>query len=246
MPLIRLRLTYANVTATLALFAALGGFSYAVVTDGARDDDATPAGAEQSNAGTASRGGSQRAAIGQQPSPSRGCCYVPGAGLVEVKSGTGRTTQLTHYQYGSTLRSSGPKSNLFEFFLGSRGTGQPQLSVRSNGSPAGASLQARNARDTSGIAIDYGKPLRPRLQLEDDGRVPRAVLGIENPQVGGSIALATKTRGVLEDHVTLDNLGTLSNDGDVVFGNEASDKVLFHGATTSGAQGRIPASSTMR
>src|SRR5439155_24947453 len=90
----------------------------------------------------------------------------------------------------------------------------------------------------SGIVIDSGEPLRPRLHLEDDGRVPGAVLGIDNPQPGGSIAMATGSPQ--HDHVTLDAQGTLSADGDVVFGNQASDKVLFHGATGSGAQGTDP------
>jgi hypothetical protein len=208
---------------------------------GPSDVQAAPAGTSQSNAAAFSFGGAQRAAIGQQPNDPQGaCCYIPGSGLLEVSSGTGRTTQLSHYWYGSTLRSSGPDSNVFEFFLGDDGTGQAQLSVRNNGNGSGASVQARNGTDTSGFVLDYGEPLRPRLHLEDDGRAPGAVLGIENPQVGGKIALATNTNGVLQDHVTLDNLGTLSSDGNVVFGTQASDKVLFHGATTSGAQGIDP------
>jgi hypothetical protein len=76
------------------------------------------------------------------------------------------------------------------------------------------------------------------LHLEDDARVPGAVLGIENPQPGGSIALATGSP--LLDHVTLDAQGALSADGDVAFGDQASDKVLFHGASGSGEQGTDP------
>jgi hypothetical protein len=209
---------------------------------GPSDVDAEPAGATQSDAATFSFGGDQRAAIGQQPNDPAGfeCCVVPGSGFLQVDSGTGRRTELTHYTFGSTLRSSGPMSNVFEFFLGSAGTGQPQLSVRGNGNSSGASLQARNVGDTSGIVLDYGKPLRPRLHLEDDGRVPGAVLGIENPQAGGKIALATADNGVLEDHVTLDSSGVFSTDGDNVFGDAPSDKVLFHGSSGSGAQGTDP------
>jgi hypothetical protein len=209
---------------------------------GPSEVNAAPADTTQSNAATFSFGGAQRVAIGQQPNDPPACCYVPGSGLVEVASGTGRHTQLTHYQYGSTLRSTGPESNIFEFFLGDDGTGQAALSVRNNGNGSGASVQARNGADTSGIVIDYAEPLRPRLHLEDDGRVPGAVLGIENPQAGGTIALATRTGGLLVDHMVLDSLGTLTTDGNVVFGNQASDKVLFHGATGSGAQGTDPGS----
>ena len=195
---------------------------------------------EQLNTATFAFGGNQLVAIGQQPTQPKECCIMPGAGLVELASGGGRTTQLTHYAHGSMLRSRGPLSNVFEFFLGDKGTGQAELSVRNNGNATGAAVDARNAQDTSGFVLDYANALRPRLHLQDDGRVPGAVLGIENPQTGGAIALATRTNGVLLDHVTLDALGRLSADGDVAFGNEASDKVLFHGAGGSGAQGQDP------
>jgi hypothetical protein len=256
------RLTYANVIATLALFIAIGGSSYAAVAIAGRDDvhrslsgrdmvreskrgnpadvNVPPAGATQKNAVTFSFGGKRRVAIGQQPIDDPKCCYVPGAGIVQVNSGTGRTARLTHYAYGSTIQTTGPKSNLFEFFLGSAGTGQPQLSVRSNGTSSGASIQARNVGDTSGIVIDYAWPLRPRLTLENDNNVPGAVLGIENPQPGGKIAFATKTGGQMHDHMTLDDSGALSTDNDVAFGDRASDKVRFHGSKGSGAQGTDP------
>jgi hypothetical protein len=207
---------------------------------GPSDVNAPAATDQQRDAATFSFGGTQLAAVGQQPTQNAPCCVVPGSGLMEVDSGTGRSIQLTHYTFGSTLLSSGPGSNVFEFWLGTPGTGQPQLSVRGNGNSPGASVQARNVGDTNGFLLDYGDPLRPRLHLEDNGAVPGAVLGIENPQTGGKIALATKTGGVMEDHVTLDDQGTLSTDGDSIFGNQASDKVLFHGATTSGAQGTDP------
>lgn len=209
---------------------------------GPSDVDAAPAGTSQSNAATFSFGGAQRAAIGQQPNQPQSCCFVPGSGLMEVKSGTGRTTQLTHYGFGSTIRSSGPSSGIFEFFLGSQGTsGQAQLSVRNNGNGTGASVQARNATDTSGVILNYADALRPRLEVENNGQSPGAVLGIENASAGGAIKLATGGNGgPPHDHVTLDSSGLFSSDGDVSFGDSASDKVLFHGAATSGAQGTDP------
>jgi hypothetical protein len=327
---LRKRLTYANVIATLALFVALGGSSYAAISITGRDvrdgsltgsdlkrasigtreirdgsvakrdltkslqeshmpagsasgqgpkGDTGPAGSQgqpgadgkpgadgapgakgdpgppgpsdvegpvatdhQSTAATFSFGGQQLASIGQQANENNTCCSLPGSGFMKVNSGTGRTTELTHYLYGSTLRSSGPNSNLFEFFLGSPNTGEPQISVRGNGTSSGASINARNVGDTSGIAIDYSDPQRPSLELDDDGRVPNATLGIQNPQDNGRIALTTRTNGVLEDHVTLDSMGTLSADSDVRLGNSALDRVLFHGSTGSGLQGTDPGS----
>jgi hypothetical protein len=209
---------------------------------GPSDVDAPAAGVEPSTAATFSFGGQRLAAIAQQPNDPDGfeCCVVPGAGALQVDSGTGRRTELTHYTYGSTLRSSGPMSNVFEFWLGSEGTGQPQLSVRGNGSSSGASVQARNVGDTSGFVLDYAQPLRPSLYLEDDGRVPGAVLGIENPQPDGSIALATRGSDGVLDRVKVASNGTLSANGDVTFGDATADKVLFHGSNGSGAQGQDP------
>jgi hypothetical protein len=209
---------------------------------GPSDVNVPAAGVEQATAATFSFGGERRAAVGQQPNDPDGfqCCVVPGSGLLQVDSGTGRRTELTHYTYGSTLRSTGPMSNVFEFFLGSADTGQPQLSVRGNGTSSGASVQARNVGDTSGLVLDYGDPLRPRLHLEDDGRVPGAVLGIENPQVGGSIALATRGDDGFLDRVKVAADGTLSATGNVAFGDGVGDKVLFHGSSGSGAQGQDP------
>jgi hypothetical protein len=165
---------------------------------------------------------------------------VAGSGALQVDSGTGRRTELTHYTYGSTIRSSGPASNVFEFWLGSAGTGQPQLSVRGNGNSGGASVQARNVGDTNGIVLDYGEPLRPRLHLEDDGRVPGATLAIENPQPSGAIALATRGADGFHDRVKIASDGTLSSNGGVAFGDAVGDKVLFHGSSASGAQGQDP------
>jgi hypothetical protein len=208
---------------------------------GPSDVNAPKADTAQVNAATFSFGGEQRVAIGQQPNPVGCGCYVPGSGLVQVDSGTGRSTQLTHYYYGSTMRSSGPGSGIFEFFLGSPDTdGQAQLSVRNNGNGTGASVQARNGSDTSGLILDYANALRPRLLLEDNGLAPGATMAIENPEAGGKIVLATKKNGLLIDHVSLDSSGLFSTDGGVKFGSTPSDQVLFHGANMSGAQGADP------
>jgi Collagen triple helix repeat (20 copies) len=197
---------------------------------------------QNKTAATFSFDGSQRAAIGQNATQNPDCglgpCPVGGAGYVQVDSGTGRSLSLTHYLYGSTIQTKGPGASIFEFLLGDDGFSQPELSVRSNGNPVGASLQARNAQDTNGLVLDYGEPLRPRLHLQDDGRAPGAVLGIDNPQPGGSIALATGSPQL--DRVTIDSNGKLTVGGDVAFGTGASDKVLFHGASGSGAQGTDP------
>ena len=89
--------------------------------------------------------------------------------------------------------------------------------------------------------LDFGKPLRPRLHLPDsDTDATNAVLGIENSEPNGSIALATMTGGQLRDHIVLAADGTLSTDGDADIGDEASDTVRFHGAATSGDQGDDP------
>lgn len=202
---------------------------------GPSDVNASVAGEDPSTAATFSFGGDQRVSIGQQGSAKPP--LEAGSGFVDVGSENGRHVQLGHYWWGSTLAATGPDSHLFEFLLGNDGS-QPQLSVRNNGTGLGASVQARNADDTSGIVLDYLNPLRPRLHLEDDSRVPGAVLAIENPQPGGAVTLATGQP--LADHLTLDPNGALSTDGNVAFGNQASDKVLFHGATGSGAQGTDP------
>src|SRR4051812_30836673 len=215
---------------------------------GPSDVDVAAAGTQQKNAATFSFGGAQRAAIGQQPTDPPGCCTNdPGAGLMEVASPTGRVTQLTHYGFGSTIRSKGPDSGVFEFWLGSAGTNsQPQLSVRNNGNGIGASVQARNSTDTSGLLLDFGRPLRPRLAPGNNGQVPNATVAIENPAAGGKIVLATGGNGIQPlDHVTLDNAGQLSSDADVRFGDAASDKVLFHGSSASGAQGSDPGALDM-
>lgn len=208
---------------------------------GPTDVDRPAAGSEPVSAATFAFGGERRVAIGQQANQPPTCCYTPGAGFVQVDSGDGRSAELTHYEFGASMRTSGPGASIFEFFLGDAGNpGQAQLSVRNNGNGSGASVQARNAADTSGIVLDYGSALRPSLHLEDDGRVPGAVMGIENPQPEGVIAFATRTGGQLVDHLTLDSGGTLRSTGDALFGDDLADRVVFHGEVGSGLQGPDP------
>ena len=118
-------------------------------------------------------------------------------------SGDGRTSQFTHYQYGTTIRSWGPMSNIMELWLGDVGTESPNFSVRAYNSALGAIVQARDGGDINGLQLNFVKPLRPRLTIEDDDQIPSAVIGIENPKPQGSIALATKQAGELRDHLTV-------------------------------------------
>lgn len=208
---------------------------------GPSDVETTPATTSDKSAATFSLGGKQLVSIGQMANLTTECCFTPGSGVVQVDSGDGRTAQLTHYPYGTTIRTKGANSSIFEFHLGDPGhPGQAQLSVRNNGNGTGASVQARNRFDTAGVILDFANDLRPRLQVEDNDKATGAVLGIENPQQDGSIALATKTNGSMDDHVTLAGNGHLNSDGDVSFGNDVADKVIFHGAAVSGAQGSDP------
>src|SRR4051812_12920676 len=109
------RLTYANVTSTLALCFALAGGSFAAVdrSTGPVEVDSPAATEEQVNAATYSFDADPRAIIGQQSSRDQN----PGSGFFEVRSGDGRTSQFTHYQYGTTLRSTGLVSNVMEMWL---------------------------------------------------------------------------------------------------------------------------------
>ena len=199
----------------------------------------------ESHAASFSFDGNRRVSLGQQPTTDfTTCCYTPGGGFVQVESGDGRKTQLTHYGFGSSIRALGPGSGIFEFFLGDPNTAaQPQLSVRNGGNGVGASVQARNGGDTSGLVVDFGNASRPSLHIEDDGRVPNAVLGIENPQPGGSIALATKPGGSWVDQLTIDNGGLVTIRGDTRLGDSSLDSVVFHGTTdpwATGLQGADP------
>jgi hypothetical protein len=194
-------------------------------------DEATTA---QKNAATFSFGGRQRIALGQQPQDD----MHPGSGIVEVASGDGRVAQLTHYRYGTTLRSTGYLGNQLELWLGN--AGQPNFSVRGNRSHLGALVQARNAADTAGLMLDFGQELRPKLSLENNAVVPNAQLAIENPQPNGSIVFATKLGGMIVDHVAIDNSGTLQARSDVELGDSAADKVHFQGSTGRGLPGADP------
>jgi hypothetical protein len=157
-----------------------------------------------------------------------------------VESGDGRTAQLTHYAYGSTLKTAGPSSHIFEFWLGDDQLNQPQLSVRGNRTSMGALIQARDANDATGLMLDFGHPLRPKLRLEDNGLLPNAVLAIENPQPNGSIAFATKPGGVREDAAIIENSGVFRTLKDTSLGNEPNDRVVFHGSSGAGQQGLDP------
>jgi hypothetical protein len=188
----------------------------------------------QKNAATFSFGGHQRIALGQQAQQDMN----PGSGIVEVASGDGRLAQLTHYRYGTTLRSTGYLGNQLELWLGD--AGQPNFSVRGNRSGVGALVQARNAADTAGLMLDFGQPLRPKLSLENNAAVPNAQLAIENPQPNGSIVFATKLGGMIIDHVAIDNSGTLQARDNVELGDSAADRVHFQGSTGRGLPGTDP------
>jgi hypothetical protein len=237
-----------HIVGYLALAVALGGTSYAAVqlpcnsvgvqgsarNSGPVDVDADKATTAQKNAATFSFGGRQRIALGQQPRDD----YNPGSGIVEVASGDGRVAQLTHYRYGTTIRSTGYLGNLLELWLGDKG--QPNFSVRGNRSRVGALVQARNATDTAGLMLDFGQRLRPKLWLDENKAVPNAQLAIENPQPNGSIVFATKPDDRIVDHVAIDNSGTFRAKGDIELGDSAADTVHFHGSTGRGRPGTDP------
>ena len=225
--------SYANVTATLALIIALGGTSYAAITPEPVNVDVPQAGEQQRDAATFAFGGQVRAKIGQQGTgPAE---HHPGAGIFEVLSADGRRSQFTHYQYGTAIRSYGPFSNIMELWLGDAGTWQPNLSVRGGlGNGFGAIVQARNAADTSGLALDYYDALRPRLTVESNGAAPGSTLAIENPEPAGSLALATRVGGQVVDHFRLDNSGRIRMGGPVDLGDSPVDSVRLHGSTRSG------------
>ena len=177
-------------------------------------------------------GGQKRVAIGQQPTVAYD--LNPGAGLVEVASGDGRVSQFTHYQFGTTIRSRGHLSNIMELWLGDNGTGQPNFSVRGWTNGYGALVQARNAKDTSGVQIDFLHPLRPRLAVEDNGFAGDSRLAIENPEPGGSVSLATKVGGEIVDHCVVMPDGTVRIKGSAALGADASTPIRLHGTAGSG------------
>ena len=189
---------------------------------GPKGDPGTPhlvapeAGAGQLNASTWTFGSNLRAAVGQQA--TEGPEQNPGAGLFETRSGDGRVSQFTHYEFGTTIRSWGTMSNIMELWLGDVGTGTPNFSVRAFNSALGAIVQARDGGDIDGLQLNFVEQLRPRLTIEDDNDLPNAVLSIDNPKPQGSIALATKQAGQLRDHLTVGPGGA----------------IRFHGTNRSG------------
>ena len=200
---------------------------------GPTDVDVPPAGAQQSDAATFAFGGHVRALVGQQGTREEE--HHPGAGLFEVRSTDGRRSQFTHYQFGTAIRSFGPFSNIMELWLGDAGTWQPNLSVRGGlGNGFGAIVQARNAADTSGLALDFFHALRPRLTLEETGAAPGSTLAVENPGQGGRVALATKLSGQMVDHLVVEPDGAVRIAGGAMLGDTPSDAIRLHGTSRSG------------
>lgn len=132
----------------------------------------------------------------------------PGSGIVKVKSSEGRSIELTHYQYGNMLRSSGPSAQLLELWLGD-GTAIPELSVRSNGRGdyMGARIQARNDTDSGGVSIDFVDPTRPRLaaigNLEEG-----TILAIENS--AGPIAITSRVGDTMKERIFISTDGNIT------------------------------------
>lgn len=158
----------------------------------------------------------------------------PNSGVVEVVSGDGRAAQFTHYQYGTTIRATGIHSDILEMWLGDPNCGQPNLSLRHNGSNQGAIIQARNAADTAGLMLDFGDNARPRIRCEQVG-APDSVLAIENSQSNGSLAFATRVDGVTADRVTIANDGTVgiaSLDPSAMVRTDANRQLVSGGSCT--------------
>lgn len=169
-------------------------------------------------------GGARRVAIAQQGTTDQS----PGAGIVEVTDGAGLTVgpgsrlQMTWYQYGATLRTTGPKAEVVELWLGDESTiNGPNLSVRHNGGYKGAIIQARDAGDFAGVMLSFLTKLRPRVMVEVSPNLPPGtVLGIENGNTGGRIAFATNSGSGITDRVTF------LNDGKVRIGPAAPNQLV--------------------
>ena len=75
-------------------------------------------------------------------------------------------------------------SHIFELYLGDQPGTEPNLSVRGAGNNAGAIIQARNAADDDGLALDFTDDAKPILTtlLSAAGQVPE--LGICHPGSG--------------------------------------------------------------
>lgn len=158
-------------------------------------------------------GDKEAVAVGQQGSRGRD----PRAGIVQVTSGgpsRTRTLELTHYQYGGTLSQSGYSSNVFEMWLGDAGVRKPSnFSVRNNGSGQGAIVQARDEDDLAGVMLDFRSQARAVIGIEDNGALPGTQLAIRNPQARGTISLATKRGGRVQDRFTVRSDGALDAHG---------------------------------
>jgi len=157
-------------------------------------------------------GGVRKVAIREQGSAGQ----APGAGVVEVDdTTTGRKINLTHYQYGATLQGTGTNGTIFEMWLGDDVTeGGPNLSVRHNGNGKGATIQARDQADYSGVQLDFRVQTRPKIAVELSASLPSAtVFAIENPNAGGLIAFATNSGGGLTDRLTILNDGSVKVQG---------------------------------
>lgn len=109
----------------------------------------------------------------------------PGSGMVSVMSGSQnspRRLDLTHYQYGGTLRQTGDNGHILEMFLGDTGT--PQLSLRGHTPGRGAMFQARDAYDVTGLFLSFVDQKRPKVTLEDNAFTPNE-LSFEHPREDG-------------------------------------------------------------
>ena len=92
-------------------------------------------------------GGEEVVYAGQQGSDG----FAPGAGVVGVRNpSNGDVTELTHYQYGGTLKHTG---QMIELFLNDDPVGIGELSVRGIVEHRGARLNARNGADTTSCAV---------------------------------------------------------------------------------------------
>src|SRR4051812_44690648 len=184
MPIPLRHLTYANVMSTLAVFIAFGGSSFAAIRStpdpheiGQTTVLAPRAVGGQTDAMIYKFGDKRRAAVGQQGGDSPN----PGSGVIEVTDGLGeRTSRLSHYQYGTTLWSTGVGSHMFEFLLGDEDI-TPTLSVRGATDGHGAKIEARDSLDHTGMSLNYEHAFRPTLTISDDaGLRAGATMGIDN------------------------------------------------------------------
>lgn len=156
---------------------------------------------------------------------------VPGSGFVEVHSpDRSRSARFTAYQYGSTIQTFGPKSGVFEFFLGDTPARSPELSVRGNGNGQGARVQARDANDRFGIGMEARQTDNPYMGIIDtSSRAPGATLTIGNPEPDGSIVLSAGS--------PLTPRLRVARDGSIEL---LSDRIRFHGSRGSGLAGADP------